>query len=701
MPVAPTSNRLKKPRSVFGVREELFPPVSAIIPAYNEAQRIGKLLDVLRQVSYLTEIIVVDDGSRDQTSPVVLRAASLDPRVTVIRHESNLGKGQAIMTGSRAAHTQFLLFLDADLHRIYPEHIEALVFPVIQDQADMTVGIFQGGGLIADLSHRATPWLSGQRCLRAELLNDTSPEAADGYGIETALTIAARRNIRRVTEVRLRGVLHSPYKFQRGLLGGARRRAKKFGDIARAMHVTQGWRVFAPQVRLEARFFIILLLLLIGSSLAFNRSRAASHLNLSEIPLIDLTENQRLLVISPHPDDETLGAGGLIQAALAQGLEVKVVLMTNGDGQAFAPLALDYRFRTDTRYYLAHGERRQVETVEALTRLGVSEDDIFFLGYPDRRLLALWLGNWERDCPVQAVFTRAVHNPYLNSYNPLAKYCGNDVLTDIKEIISRYLPDLVVIPHPNDDHSDHRAAGNFTRLALAMQREENPEYEPTVLGYLIHYGYYPQPRGYSTLKPLLPPIPLAGEQNQWVRIDLHPDEVLTKLAALKQYPTQMRLLGKFLPSFARPNEIFINLAMTKVMPIEFTTLPLQETGVKEYPILPEPNNESTSRMMLAGADLVSWNITRLGDHLLLTANTRGKLLPGLQYRILVKTPSGETKIIKHKNPDTLPGRSSFSAKINLEELGDPNMLAFAAEVQQGLTMDRTGWYFLELKEWLP
>jgi LmbE family N-acetylglucosaminyl deacetylase len=102
----------------------------------------------------------------------------------------------------------------------------------------------------------------------------------------------------------------------------------------------------------------------------------------------------RLLVVSPHPDDETLGAGGLIQRVLHAGGAVKVVFMTSGDGYpagvAFArhtphPQAQDYR---------AYGRQRQEEAKQALATLGVATKNVVFLGFPDSGL-----------CPLQITYS--------------------------------------------------------------------------------------------------------------------------------------------------------------------------------------------------------------------------------------------------------------------------------------------------------
>jgi hypothetical protein len=214
--------------------------ITALIPARNEAGRIGGVLDVLRQVSSLSEIIVIDDGSSDATADEVRQTAASDARLIVMTHPVNRGKGQAIYTGWQAAHGSFLLLLDADLVMLKPAHVDDLLRPVVSGQADMTIGLFVGGRKNTDLSHRLTPWLSGQRGLRAEMLAAVPWQAAAGYGFETALTIAAQEQNWRVQHVTMRGVWHPPSEHHRGWLRGFLNRMSMYAQIGRAWLVTRG-----------------------------------------------------------------------------------------------------------------------------------------------------------------------------------------------------------------------------------------------------------------------------------------------------------------------------------------------------------------------------------------------------------------------------------------------------------------------------
>ena len=216
------------------------PLIAAIIPTYNEEINVAGVLEVLHATPILDEVILVDDGSSDRTVEIIQQAASLDPRFRVIQHEKNSGKGQAIFSGWAATTAPILLLLDADLKNLTPAHLQALLDPVIEHRADMTLGLFRGGHFSTDLSHWLTPFLTGQRGLRAEMLKFVSPEASAGYGFEIALTVAASQRNYRKRIVFLKGVWHpsSEIRTERGgYWYGKLWRYRMYGQILRAWYI--------------------------------------------------------------------------------------------------------------------------------------------------------------------------------------------------------------------------------------------------------------------------------------------------------------------------------------------------------------------------------------------------------------------------------------------------------------------------------
>lgn len=239
-------------------RRNTIPRIAAIVPAYNEAGRISKVLKVLSRVEYVSEIIVVDDGSTDGTGAEARQAAQNDGRVRVLCHPKNFGKGQALFTGWDATRAPFLLLLDADLINLKPEHITDLAEPVLSGEVDMTLGLFERGYWRTDLAHRITPWLSGQRCIRAELLQDLSERAAEGYGFETALSIEAHQQGWRCRNIPLTGVSHPPGEIPRSGWHGPWTKVKMFAQILRAWFLCLRWQEQMPRLLRRMRLVVIL-----------------------------------------------------------------------------------------------------------------------------------------------------------------------------------------------------------------------------------------------------------------------------------------------------------------------------------------------------------------------------------------------------------------------------------------------------------
>jgi glycosyltransferase involved in cell wall biosynthesis len=197
---------------------------------------------VLCRADFVSEIIVVDDGSQDATVEKVRNVMRREARIRLIQDPHNLGKGQAILNGREATFSPILLLLDADLVELTPDHLWSMVEPVVQHKADMTRGLFRNGHITTDLAHWATPFLSGQRCLRSEILDGIDLRASSGYGFETALTVAARRSGYRTLNVYLYGVWHPSSEDHRGWLHGAWTRVRMYAQIVRALF----WVTISP-----------------------------------------------------------------------------------------------------------------------------------------------------------------------------------------------------------------------------------------------------------------------------------------------------------------------------------------------------------------------------------------------------------------------------------------------------------------------
>lgn len=208
--------------------------VTAVVPAYNEERRIGAVIDVLKHCALVNQIIVVSDGSTDNTAEV---AAGYDG-VSVINLTRNLGKGGAMLEGAKHADSEVLVFLDADLIGLRPEQVEALVTPVLQNREGMSIGVFKGGRKCTDWAQVIAPYISGQRALlRNDFLSIPDLENAR-YGVEVALGQYARENGIATTMVTLSGVTHPMKEEKLGFLRGSWARTKMYWEIMKLVFRT-------------------------------------------------------------------------------------------------------------------------------------------------------------------------------------------------------------------------------------------------------------------------------------------------------------------------------------------------------------------------------------------------------------------------------------------------------------------------------
>ncbi|WP_431897345.1 glycosyltransferase family 2 protein [Nonomuraea sp. bgisy101] len=188
---------------------------AVVIPARDEAERIGATVAAAMDLPGVDLVVVVDDGSTDQTGRVARAAGA-----RVVRHSRNRGKAGAMESGAEAVRLldgpkpRHLLFLDADLGDT-ARAASALVEPVRAGAADMTIAVFAtrvklgGHGIVVRLARdgikRASGFtaaqpLNGQRCLTRDAFEAARP-LAHGFGVETALTIDLVRKGFRVAEV--------------------------------------------------------------------------------------------------------------------------------------------------------------------------------------------------------------------------------------------------------------------------------------------------------------------------------------------------------------------------------------------------------------------------------------------------------------------------------------------------------------------
>jgi LmbE family N-acetylglucosaminyl deacetylase len=258
-------------------------------------------------------------------------------------------------------------------------------------------------------------------------------------------------------------------------------------------------------VKPRNRWLAIAVLFVLGSGLAFYFLIYPRVLPQNAIDFLpdaaSPSQGQKVLVFSPHPDDETIAISGYIAQAEKNGARVRIILVTDGNKHH-------------------NGTIRHVEFRKATGILGVAGSDLVFLDFPD--------GTLEQQ--KQSV-----------------------LFEQFKKQVDDFGPDIVLYPDSQDFHPDHSTTGKIMTQIMKTEPQTLIAYE-----YLVHYEvFYPRPKKYAPGLYLLPPIRLLGFGKTWQRFMLSADVEELKKEAILAYASQLRnpVLKELLLGSIRKNEL--------------------------------------------------------------------------------------------------------------------------------------------------
>lgn len=271
---------------------------------------------------------------------------------------------------------------------------------------------------------------------------------------------------------------------------------------------------------------------------------------------------KNIVVFAPHPDDEALIASGVIHRAKMNGDTIKVVLATSGDCKL-----------------PAYPHVRQLETMAAMRLLGLADDDVIFLGYPDCGLRQLYFNYTSPTSQYTSTagmsqtygfegLGRTDYHTYI--YGAPGKYNKPTMLQDIRTVLLNYRPQDVYTTSGYDDLNDHYALGFFVTEALVALTREDPTFQPTLHEALVHEPcelvcdpnyHWPMPAFTPTTDMHMPPFlamtPLSWAEAERVvvpEVMQSTDEAVNlKYRAIGEYVSQGR---SWLWSFVKRDEVF-------------------------------------------------------------------------------------------------------------------------------------------------
>lgn len=431
-------------------------------------------------------------------------------------------------------------------------------------------------------------------------------------------------------------------------------------------------------------------------------------------PATDFKVGDRTLIVAPHPDDEALGGGGVIEKAIHAGKQVKVVIVTTGDG---------YQSAVEKKYHVAKpmpadyrklGLARHEESMRAMGKLGVPSADVVFLGYPDGGVNGMWEFNWDAN-HLHLGLNGATHAPYPFAFEKKAAYCGANVVKNLTDIIRSFQPTDIVYPDPNDQHHDHWGTNAFVQYVLTQERYKANEWT-----YLVHRGDFPTPWLYKPDLPLEPPDVLRHLDTRWLAVPMSESERNQKRDAICEYRTQTLVMDPFLDAFVRKNEL-LGTYTNPSLPFQKASLDVEhEPDVSPFALFHDAYADTIEREVEPSADLITTRAVLAGEQFDLGVETRGKVSAPIRYvlRARVFRPSGVSrldviaegaKLLQQKlasNSITLPHGTTFHVKDNRlwlqlpkDVLAGATALLVSSDTFHGdKHVDKSAWRLIWIKE---
>jgi LmbE family N-acetylglucosaminyl deacetylase len=265
----------------------------------------------------------------------------------------------------------------------------------------------------------------------------------------------------------------------------------------------------------------------------------------------------RILIIAPHPDDEVLAAGGVIATVskLHDPVNIRVVVATNGDA-SYATAIFHGSHMFTKKNFRRQALQRQQESLNALACVGLGAGQVHFWGFPDRGLASLWRHQLKMKRSYYSA-TTGYRNSAQALNSPVLPFFGASLLALFEKELFEFQPTIVIMPHPQDNHLDHRALAEFAILAAANYHARVAHPLPTYFAYWM----------WRQARPFLSGARLRDRTRWPVRKDISLTDMrcltltagvrMQKVRALRCYSSQKVAAGHLLLAAARSDsEIF-------------------------------------------------------------------------------------------------------------------------------------------------
>lgn len=220
--------------------------VSCIIPVYNEAERAPAVIDAILKCKLVDEVVVVNDGSTDKTKEVLEKINGIN----FISLEKNHGKSYAVITALKLTKNELVMMIDSDLIGLSPEDVSALIEPVIQNKADVTMSIRDNSLLVYKLF--GCDFFSGERVFYKSILGDFNQmQKLKGFLLESFINQIIIAKKLRIKNIKWNGVITPRKSVKYGFWKGSYEDLKMFKLIFFFLGFLGSIKMFFQMLRLK------------------------------------------------------------------------------------------------------------------------------------------------------------------------------------------------------------------------------------------------------------------------------------------------------------------------------------------------------------------------------------------------------------------------------------------------------------------
>jgi glycosyltransferase involved in cell wall biosynthesis len=220
--------------------------VSCIIPAYNEAQRIRDVLDVVCGHQYVNEVIVINDGSKDNIVDILKD----DKRINFISYTKNQGKAYAVLQGMQAAKNNLIMMLDSDLIGLTKEDLNNLILPAISNEVGLSISL--RGNSLKIYKKLGIDIFSGERVFDKKILLENKDALEKlRYGLEVFMNSKIIKNNLKIKVVYMPNLSHARKQEKVGFIKGFFEELKMSFEVVKTVGIFKIINQFHKMLKLR------------------------------------------------------------------------------------------------------------------------------------------------------------------------------------------------------------------------------------------------------------------------------------------------------------------------------------------------------------------------------------------------------------------------------------------------------------------